>query len=191
MFNWCDLTPADYLYNRKEGSILKHSRRGFLKVGSASPVYSSSLLQAAKLDAKTLNLPLAIQLYSVRQLLPTDYDGTLKEIGALGYREVEAAGYFNHTAAEVKQAMDNAGLKLVSAHYSSDDLHKQFDQILAFNKELGISYIICSSPRLKDTSRLTNMSSQERANVYTLDDWRWNADEFNALGEKVNAAGMK
>ena len=179
------------IFTLKEGPILKHSRRDFLKAGSASLVYSSSLLHAAMSDAKTLNLPLAIQLYSVRQLLPTDYDGTLKEIGALGYREVEAAGYFNHTAAEVKQAMDNAGLKLVSAHYSSDDLHKQFDQILAFNKELGISYIICSSPRLKDTSRLTNMSSQERANVYTLDDWRWNADEFNALGEKVNAAGMK
>jgi sugar phosphate isomerase/epimerase len=170
---------------------LKHSRRDFLKTGSASLVYGSSLLHAAGLETKTLNLPLALQLYSVRQLLPTDYDGTLKEIGALGYREVEAAGYFNHTAAEVKQAMDNAGLKLVSAHYSSDDLHKQFDQILAFNKELGISYIICSSPRLKDPSRLNNMSPRNRANAYTLDDWRWNADEFNGFGEKVNAAGMK
>ena len=170
---------------------MKYSRRNFLKTGSASLVYSSSLLHAAGLEAKSLNLPLALQLYSVRQLLPTDYDGTLKEIGALGYREVEAAGYFNHTAAEVKPAMDNAGLKLVSAHYSSDDLHHQFDQILAFNKELGVSYIICSSPRLKDPLRVKNMSSQERANAYTLDDWRWNADEFNALGEKVNAAGMK
>jgi sugar phosphate isomerase/epimerase len=170
---------------------LKHSRRDFLKTGSVSLVYSSSLLHAAGLETKTLNLPLALQLYSVRQLLPTDYDGTLKEIGALGYREVEAAGYFNHTAAEVKQAMDNAGLKLVSAHYPSDDLHKQFAQILAFNKELGVSYIICSSPRLKGSSRLNNMSPRDRANAYTLDDWRWNADEFNGLGEKVNAAGMK
>jgi sugar phosphate isomerase/epimerase len=154
-------------------------------------MFSSSLLRATGLEAKTLNLPLALQLYSVRQLLPTDYDGTLKEIGALGYREVEAAGYFNHTVAEVKQAMGNAGLKLVSTHYSSDDLHKQFDQIVAFNKELGVSYIICSSPRLKDQSRLNNMNPGDRANAYTLDDWRWNADEFNALGEKVNAAGMK
>jgi sugar phosphate isomerase/epimerase len=170
---------------------LKYSRRDFLKTGSASLVCTSSLLHAVGSDTKTLNVPLALQLYSVRQLLPTDYDGTLKEIGALGYREVEAAGYYNHTPAEVKQAMDNAGLKLVSAHHSSDDLHKQFDQILAFNKEVGVSYIICSSPRLKDPSRLTNMTPSEKANAYTLDDWRWNADEFNALGEKVNAAGMK
>jgi sugar phosphate isomerase/epimerase len=133
-------------------------------------------------------LPLALQLYSVRQLLPTDYAGTLKEIGVLGYREVEAAGYFNRPAAEIKQAMDNAGLKLVSAHYPSAELHKQFDQIVAFNKELGVSYIVCSSPRLKDPNKTP------RENVpdpYTLDDWRWNADEFNVLGEKVNAAGLK
>ena len=164
---------------------MKQSRRDFVKAGSASLIYGSTALPAGKLYAKTLNLPLALQLYSVRQLLPTDYEGTLKEIGALGYREVESAGYFNHTPAEVKHAMDDAGLKLVSAHHSSDDLHRQFDQILSFNKEVGVTYIICSSPRHK------NVNSGDKAGVFTLDDWRWNADEFNALGEKVSAAGMK
>jgi sugar phosphate isomerase/epimerase len=142
------------------------------------------MLQANKLHAQTLHLPLAIQLYSVRELLPNDYAGTLKQLGSLGYREVESAGYFNHSAAEVKQAMDAAGLKLVSAHYPSNDLHKQFDQIVAFNKELGVQYIICSSPRSKDPA-------PARGTPFTLDDWRYNADEFNALGEKVQAAGLK
>ncbi len=143
------------------------------------------MLHANKLYAQTLHLPLALQLYSVRELLPIDYAGTLKQIGDLGYREVESAGYFNHTAAEVKQAMDNAGLKLVSAHYPSDQLHNQFDQIIAFHKELGVDYIICSSPRLKDPSR------RGKPDAFALDDWRSNAEEFNALGEKVHAAGMK
>jgi sugar phosphate isomerase/epimerase len=144
------------------------------------------MLQAEKLftQNQTLHLPLAIQLYSVRELLPKDYAGTLKQLGDLGYREVESAGYFNRSAAEVKQAMDAAGLKLVSAHYPSNDLHKQFDQIVAFNKELGVQYIICSSPRPKDPAH-------DRATPYSLDDWRYNADEFNALGEKVQAAGLK
>jgi sugar phosphate isomerase/epimerase len=164
---------------------LKHSRRDFLKAGSASIICGSSALYAGKLPERTLNLPLALQLYSVRELLPKDYAGTLKEIGALGYREVESAGYFNHTAVEVKQAMDDAKLKLVSSHHSSDDLHRQFDQILSFNKELGVTYIICSSPRRK------NVNPGDKAGAFTLDDWRWNADEFNALGEKVSAAGMK
>jgi sugar phosphate isomerase/epimerase len=161
------------------------SRRDFLKTCAASLVYGSSPMLAEDLQAKTLNLPLALQLYSVRELLPADYAGTLKEIGKLGYREVESAGYFNHSATEIKQAMDDAGLKLVSAHYPSDDLHRQFDQILSFNKELGVTYIVCASPRRK------NANSAPRDSTFTLDDWRSNADEFNALGEKVAAAGMK
>ena len=58
-----------------------------------------------------------------------------KQIGALGFREVESAGYYNHTAAQVKQAMSGARLHLVSAHYSSDDLHQKLDQVVAFSKE--------------------------------------------------------
>src|SRR5580698_3541601 len=117
------------LTTKGRGPTVKHSRRDFIKAGSASLVYGSALLHGRELYAKTLKLPLGLQLYSVRELLPTDYDGTLKQIGALSYREVESAGYFNHSATEVKQAMENAKLNLVSAHYSSDDLRRQFDQI--------------------------------------------------------------
>jgi sugar phosphate isomerase/epimerase len=163
---------------------LKYSRRDFVKAGSASLLVGSSALHGAKASAKTLNLPLALQLYSVRDLLPKDYAGTLKEISALGYKEVESAGYFNHTSAEVKTAMSNAGLKLVGAHHPSDDLHRNLEQILSFSHELGLSYIVCSSPGHK------NPNPENKAN-FTLDDWRWNADQFNVLGEKVNAAGMK
>jgi sugar phosphate isomerase/epimerase len=169
---------------KERGCILNYSRRDFVKAGSASLICSSSLLHAANGSAKTLHLPLALQLYSVRDLLPKDYAGTLKEIAALGYKEVESAGYFNHTAAEVKKAMADAGLKLVGAHHPSDDLHRNLDQILSFSHELGISYIICSSPGHK----IPNPT--DKAN-FTLDDWRWNADQFNVFGEKVNAAGMK
>ncbi|MGC2160772.1 MAG: sugar phosphate isomerase/epimerase [Silvibacterium sp.] len=170
---------------------MKYSRRDFVKGGSASIVCGAALLQSSKLYAKTLGLPLGLQLYSVREMLPKDYDGTLKEVGALGYREVESAGYYNHSAAEVNQAMKNAGLNLVSAHYSLNDLHAQLDEILAFNKELGVGHIICSFPGYKDPSRLKGMSPKERINAFTLEDWRWNADQFNAVGEKVNAAGMR
>lgn len=142
------------------------------------------MLSGEELYAQTLRLPLAIQLYSVREFLPTDYAGTLKKVSALGYREVEAAGYYNHSVAEVKQAMQAAGLTLVSSHHPSGDLHTKFDEILAFNKELGVKYIICSSPGRKNPS-------QGNRGAMTLDDWKWNADELNKFGEKVNAAGLK
>ena len=128
----------------------------------------------------------------MREYLPTDYAGTLKKIGALGYREVESAhGYFNHSVAEVKQAMQDAKLKVVSAAYSFDDLQPQFDQILEFNKALGVGYIVCVSRDSKDPLRIKNMNPADRANALTLDDWRWSAEVFNRMGEKTNAAGMK
>jgi sugar phosphate isomerase/epimerase len=168
---------------------LNPSRRVFLKASSAA-VLGATLTQSRSLFARPriLRVPLGLQLYSVRALLPKDYDGTLKEIGALGYREVEAAGYFNHTPAEVKQAMAAASLHLVSAHHSSDDLHKKLDEIIAFDKEIGVSYIICASPGFKDPSTPKN---PDRNHAYTLDDWRWNADQFNQIAEKVIAAGMR
>jgi sugar phosphate isomerase/epimerase len=169
---------------KERGYILKYSRRDFVKAGSASLICGSSALHAAKVATDTLHLPLALQLYSVRDLVPKDYAGTLKEIGALGYKEVESAGYFNHSAAEVNAAMNNAGLKLVGAHHPSDDLHRNLDQILNFSHELGLTYIICSSPGHKNPNPADKGS-------FRLDDWRWNAEQFNMFGEKVSAAGMK
>src|ERR1700723_3028876 len=94
------------------------SRRTFLKTASASVACSALWSSAPWLMANALDLPLGVQLYSVRDLLPKDYEGTLKQLGAIGYREVEAAGFFDHTPSQVKQAMDQAGLHCVSAHYS-------------------------------------------------------------------------
>ncbi|HEX4020592.1 MAG TPA: sugar phosphate isomerase/epimerase [Acidobacteriaceae bacterium] len=169
----------------------KNSRRNFLKTGSAALLYGSAFGRGHRLAAASLGLPLGLQLYSVRELLPKDYTGTLKQIGSLGYREVEAAGFYDHSAAQVRQAMQNAGLRCVSMHYSYDDLHEQFDQILAFGKGIGVHYIICAYPGYKNPSQSQNASSKNQPPSFTLDDWRWNAEQFNRMGEKVNAAGMK
>jgi sugar phosphate isomerase/epimerase len=146
---------------------MKVSRRKFMKQGSAAAVIGSAMTSGLPAFAKALRLPLGLQLYSVREQLPKDYAGTLKQLGALGYKEVEAAGYFNHSVAEVKQALDAASLKIVSAHYASDDLHKNFDQILAFNHELGVETLVCSFPGFKDPSRVAHMSYQERSKAFT------------------------
>ncbi|MEO6829815.1 MAG: sugar phosphate isomerase/epimerase [Acidobacteriaceae bacterium] len=168
------------------------SRRSFLKAGSATLLCGSALFGDHLLAATTLGLPLGLQLYSVRDLLPKSYEGTLQQIAALGYREVEAAGFYDHTARQVKQAMRNAGLSCVSAHYSFDDLHRGLDQILAFNKELGGRYIICASPGHKPGNKGSSPTRHQTTGPeFTLDDWRWNADQFNHIGEKVHAAGMK
>src|SRR5690242_566400 len=99
------------------------TRRSFLKTGAA--VSACALMATRHGLASPFGLPLGLELYSVREELPKDYTGTLKRVAALGYREVEAAGFYGHSAAEVKQAMADAGVKCVSSHHSSDDLsHK-------------------------------------------------------------------
>jgi sugar phosphate isomerase/epimerase len=141
--------------------------------------------------ANALGLPLGLQLYSVRDLLPKDYEGTLKQLGAIGYREVEAAGFFDHTPSQVKQAMDHAGLQCVSAHYPMTQLNPKLDEIIQFCKDLGLNYIVCAAPMLKDPSRVKDPGSRAAREAMTLDDWRWNAEQFNRIGERVHAAGMK
>src|ERR1700722_11048485 len=182
------LSKAINLLPAKGVVILKQSRRDFVKAGSALLIYGSI---HSRLNAQTLKVPLGLQLYSVREQLPKDYEGTLKQLGAIGFREVESAGYYNHSAAQVKQAMGNAGLHLVSAHYGLDDLHQKLDEIIAFNKEAGVSYLICSFPGFKDPSRVNNLTPKQRSTAFNLQDWRWNAEQFNTIGTKVSAAGMK
>ena len=165
------------------------TRRDFLH--SATLLTGAALLRSRKALASPFGLPIGLQLYSVREALAKDYAGTLKQVAAAGYQEVEAAGYFNHTPQEVRQAMDAAGLRCVSAHYSYDNLSKDVDGTIAFNKALGVSYIICSFPGIKDPSRLKDKSFSGAVQSFTLDDYRWNAEQFNKFGAKVKAAGMK
>ena len=167
---------------------MKQSRRDFVKTGLGALACSAF---SSPSFGQTLHVPLGLQLYSVRDQLPKDYAGTLKQLGGLGFREVESAGYFQHSAAEVKQAMGDAGLHLVSAHYSLDNLNKQLDEALKFNHEVGVQYIICSFPGFKDPARVKGLKGEALLDAFTLDDYKWNADQFNTIGKKVDAAGFK
>ena len=167
------------------------TRRQFLGSLSMTIVGGSLALSSRSAFASPLGLPLGLQLYSVREMLARDYLATLKQISSLGYREVEAAGFFGHTPEQVKQAMSAAGLSLVSAHYPSHDLLSSFDENLAFAKALGLKYMICSFPGIKKSDRLKDQSYATQVQSFTLEDYRWNADNFNAWGRKVKAAGMQ
>jgi len=167
------------------------SRRGFLTTASASAAGAALWSSVTRLMANPLGLPIGLQLYSVRDILPKDYGGTLAQLAALGYREVEAAGFFGHSPNEVKQAMDHAGLRCVSAHYPLRDLLPKMDEVIQFGNDLGLQYIVCASPMLKDPSRVKDPASRAARDSMTLDDWRWNAEQFNRIGERVHAAGIR
>jgi sugar phosphate isomerase/epimerase len=172
------------------------SRRDFLKLAGAASVAAIAFHDVLPLAAYPLGLPLGLQLYSLRELLPTDFDGTLKAIAAAGYTEVEAAGFYAQSAQDFKQAVDTAGLHCVSAHYSLSMLQPQLESILAYAKELGLQYVVCSSPSLKDPSKV-RLSPKDPGyheawvQAFTLDDWKWNAEQYNQIGFTVKGQGMR
>jgi sugar phosphate isomerase/epimerase len=128
-----------------------------------------------------MKMPIGLQLYSVRELLPKDFDGTLRKIREAGYTEVEAAGYYDKTAAEFRHAMDQAGLRCVSTHHPLGALRLQLDALIEYGHALGLDYMICSSSVRRDPAA---------KGALNLDDWRYVAGELNRIGEKVKAAGM-
>jgi sugar phosphate isomerase/epimerase len=156
------------------------SRRTFLKTSSA--IAATSLIGIDSLSAATLKQPVGLQLYSVRNLLPKDFQGTLDRLAQAGYKEVEAAGYFGKTAADFGNALQKAGLKCISTHHALTELKSQLTQLIEYGQALGLEYIICSWAGVhRDPSRTGELN---------LDDWRYVADQFNVIGQKVSAAGM-
>ncbi len=137
--------------------------------------------------ASPLGLPLGIQLYSVRQQMAIDIDDAFAGVSAAGFTEVEAAALPQKSAAEIRSALDKAGLRCVSAHHPYSDLHARFDEIIAYDKQLGVRFIICSSPGHRNVAPGTPGGHTP----FTLDDWEYNAAQFNEMGERTAAVGVR
>ena len=156
--------------------MTKISRRQF--VGATAAVAFVSFTDCIAL-ANPLGLPLGIQLYSVRQQMMADLDEALAAVSAAGYTEVEAASLPKKSAKEIRAALEKAGLRCVSAHHPFAELHERFDEIATYDKELGVQFLICSSPGYR-TPPAPGVTGVARS--YSLDDWRYNAEQFNAFG---------
>ena len=84
-------------------------------------------------------LPIALQVYSVRDYAEKDFKGTMEKVKAMGYEGVELAGLYGYTAVEAKKILDEVGLELVSAHVPVAELEK--DEALADYAAAGLKYI--------------------------------------------------
>lgn len=87
------------------------------------------------------NFPIALQLYSVRDTMETDFEGTLKKVKELGYDGVEFAGLYGKTAAEVKKMCDEIGLIPISAHVPYSELLNGEETFKTY-AEIGCKYIV-------------------------------------------------
>src|SRR3989441_3355647 len=119
-----------------------------------------------------------LELYSVRDAMGRDPDGTLAAVRAMGYTDVEllwSFGNFGRTTEQVRAALDHEGLRAPSAHVSPTVVLVGWERSLAIAHRLGHEYLIVPS-FTPDTAR-------------SLDDWREWADRFNTARAAAPRAG--
>jgi sugar phosphate isomerase/epimerase len=156
-------------------------RRKFVKtaVQTATTVTAASLL-ADKFSwaaAEHRIDRVGLQLYTVRDLMKADFDGTIAKVAAIGYKEVEFAGYFGRTGKQVRAACDKNGLEPVSTHVQYDELDEKFPSVIETSKTIGLKYIVC--PWIPEDLRKSP------------DIWKQAAAKFNRCGELSKKAGLQ
>jgi len=88
-----------------------------------------------------MSLPVAIQLYTLRDEMEKDVKGTLQKVKEFGYDGVEFAGLYGYSAAEMKALLEEIGLMPVSAHVALKDILADMENVIATYKEIGCEYI--------------------------------------------------
>lgn len=118
-----------------------------------------------------------IQLYSVRDEMKRDFPGTLARLSAIGYREVEFAGYFGRSPADVRQILSTNRLAAPSTHMPLEVVRTGWDRALDDAAAIGHQYV--TVPWLAEDLRKT------------ADSWRRVAGEFNRAGERARSRGLR
>src|ERR1700722_5171421 len=117
------------------------NRRSFLETATtvAAAALVNNRIGWAGADHKIDKL--GVQLYSVRDDLKADFEGTLAKVAAIGYQEVEFAGSFYHAPKDVRAAIDRHGLVSPSCHVPWDVLGDKWPAQIESAKIIGQSYL--------------------------------------------------
>jgi sugar phosphate isomerase/epimerase len=84
----------------------------------------------------------AVQLYTLREALKRDLEGTLAALGEAGAEEVELAGFYDRTPAEMRAALDAAGLKAISGHVPLEAFEFSAESVVAAARTVGAATVV-------------------------------------------------
>ncbi len=149
------------------------SRRTFLGIAGAVPFALRASLHAAK------DVPVGLELYSVRDALMKDLMGTVRAVGKMGYKVVEFySPYYawtNEQAKDVRKLLDDLGMECRSTHNDAKALTAEgLPRAIELNQIIGSKYIVMASP----------------GRAVTLDDWKAVAGRLSSASETLKTAGM-
>jgi sugar phosphate isomerase/epimerase len=151
---------------------------GTLGIASVGAVVLACTKANGQASTPPTAMPIGIQLYTLRSLLERDFDGTLARVAEIGYREVEFAGYYKRTPAQVREVLHRTGLTAPSAHIplpASDDV---WTRALDDARVIGHEWIVL--PWLDPAVR-----------PRTAADWSRFATRLNQLGTLTKNAGLR
>lgn len=117
-----------------------------------------------------------LQLFTVRDALAADPDGTLRRVADIGYREVELAGLAGMTASAFQQRLKHHGLAVPSIHAGYDSLQSDLDGVLREAGTFGASFIVCPS-----------VDAEERR---TADEWKQVCRTLARAGRTLRSHGL-
>jgi sugar phosphate isomerase/epimerase len=117
-------------------------------------------------------LKVGLQLYTLREELEQDFEGTIRKVAELGYSGVEFFHYFGRTAGQVKALLEETGLVALGAHRPYDVMLNDTEQEISFNLEIGNRNLIV--PYLTEEQR----------------NWEEVAANLRLIGDKCKAGGV-
>ena len=165
------------------------SRREFLSTSAIGLTAAGYLSQGTPdLKADPLGIPIGCQSWTVRQSIAKDFDGTLRQLAAAGFRAIEMCsppGYGEYgfgalasmKGSEMRKRIHAAGLNCESCHFGFGELRDHLDDRIAWAKELGLRQMIIASFGLRNNA--------------TMADWAHAADDSNRIGEQTHKAGIQ
>ena len=156
-----------------------HTRREFLATLGVSALGIAGLnvsAACATVPARRKLGNVGLQLYTVRDLMQADLPGTLAKVAAAGYQEVEFAGYFGRTPAQITALLRQNNLTSPSSHLGLDVFEKN-PSVLADAKAIGNEWAVL--PWLPEERRKT------------LDDWKRLPGMLNAFAAQAKAQGLR
>jgi sugar phosphate isomerase/epimerase len=179
------------------------NRRDFIKQSSAALMATQLTDFQSVTDELKRVKKLGIQLFSLPKALDKDFVGSIKMLAGMGYKELElfgpfpfsdevaiknwantgkmlgfsGSGYFGRTMQEVKQILDDNGLKTPSTHTDMATLMDKMGKLGEAAAVLGHQYVVL--PAIPDEYRKT------------LDDYKRTAEKFNKIGEAAKKVGLK
>ncbi len=101
-----------------------------------------------------------IQLYSVRDLAEKDLGAAIRRMSELGYSSVEFAGFFGHTAEEIKKMLTDNNISVSSTHSGLGDLLNNYEETVKYHKAIGNKLYIIPGHDLSSQEKLDRFISE-------------------------------